>query len=377
MPEKRLIWLAEVPWTGLTQRHHQLIRSLQRLWNILYIQPAPAGRFPNVLMARREGRIRVVEVAPLVNSLRTPLAEVFRSRRARTVGGALGAMQVTLAARRTGWTSSTNTVVVVCSNIYLASTVRAVKPELVVLDLADDPRYFPRTPAWASEFLQQSIALADLITTPSSVLETELRGITSQPVVRVSNGVLGSMIGGAHVPAHTATPPVVGYVGQIAPWLDLELLDTLASALPQVRLALVGPIDRSVAGIVEHLARRPNVSVRSTVPHASLSEVLSSFSVGLIPFRLTPLTRATNPNKLYEYAAHNLPIIATAFSPDLTPFAKSIAICNTPREFVNAVSDGLSIRSDPGTRWIASANTWESIGRRFGELIETALEHRS
>jgi hypothetical protein len=98
--------------------------------------------------------------------------------------------------------------------------------------------------------------------------------------------------------------------------------------------------------------------------------VLARFGVGIIPFVRSPLTHAVNPNKLYEYAALDLPIVTTAFSPDLDAFASAVDVCPTRSAFIEAVrqrGQGDGLRT---TRWIAEAHAWPAIAAQFAALLD-------
>ena len=127
-----------------------------------------------------------------------------------------------------------------------------------------------------------------------------------------------------------------------------------------------------MARSLDRLRRRPNVCIDGPIAEEAVPRTLARFSVGIIPFRLTPLTRAVNPNKLYEYAAFDLPIVATPFSPDLDQFSPSIDLCADPQAFIDTVRahanrSGVGARS---TRWIAESHTWDAIAHHFATLLE-------
>ena len=110
-----------------------------------------------------------------------------------------------------------------------------------------------------------------------------------------------------------------------------------------------------------------------TVPVEELPAVtLAGFSVGLIPFVKGPYTRAVNPNKLYEYAAVNLPIVTTAFSPDVIQFSPHVDVCESTVQFIQAVRERATGMSRRPTRWIAETHTWYAIAERFANLVTQA-----
>lgn len=102
---------------------------------------------------------------------------------------------------------------------------------------------------------------------------------------------------------------IVGYFGALAEWFDIELVDFLISENQELRFEIIGLISNSE--IKSRLGKHNNVVFHGEVPNAHLPALVSSWGAGLIPFRLSPLILATNPVKMYEYAAMGIPTVAT------------------------------------------------------------------
>jgi glycosyltransferase involved in cell wall biosynthesis len=124
---------------------------------------------------------------------------------------------------------------------------------------------------------------------------------------------------------------------------------------------------------LSRLAALPNVRVEPAVAHDEVPRVLSGFDVGLIPFRLTALTAAVNPNKLYEYLAAGLPVVSTPFSPDVEADAAAVALAGTPPASSPRASASFrcaTIRRS-ARAWesraseIATAHDWNTLAKEF------------
>jgi glycosyltransferase involved in cell wall biosynthesis len=370
----RLIWLAEVPWEGLTQRHHYLVRALREDWDVLFVEPPHALRAPSPRLQHVDG-LHVAQVMPVINAHPGVVQRPMRHRWARQIGMRLATAQVQAHLRRLGWTGPhgdgpRGELVVVCSNAYLAHALRSTRGRLKLVDLSDDPRHMPDAPPWADDALRDLVAAADVVTSPSRALLDELRSAAGPRSVYVPNGVSTRVLeAGAARSRAMSMPPRAGYLGFIGAWFDFELVARAAEALPQVVFELVGPVAASEAGQLAALLRRANVRYLDAVGEAQVPNILARFSVGLIPFRLTPLTRAVNPNKLYEYAAFDLPIVATPFSPEVLEWSSAVNVCGSPDAFIAAVREGASVASG-GTRAIAEARSWSAIAAQFASLLD-------
>jgi glycosyltransferase involved in cell wall biosynthesis len=138
-------------------------------------------------------------------------------------------------------------------------------------------------------------------------------------------------------------------------------------------LEVVGSVAPATRGELETLRREPNVRYIGHVPYGEVPDVLARFSVGLIPFEISDYTRAVNPIKLYEYAAFDLPIVTTAFSPDIVALAGCVDVCDSAEQFIRRACELAQGARAPSTRAIARAHTWERMADAFAEAIDASM----
>jgi glycosyltransferase involved in cell wall biosynthesis len=362
-----LVWLAEVPFDGPPHRQQHLARLLALHYKVVFVEPPPPGRAPRMDVILRHG-VRVTQVAPIANArpLRRLMSVPFGLRLARVVAS----LQVHRALAASGLWSRRNQLTVVCSNVFLIHAARSMRPRLLITDICDDPRFYPGEPPWTGEFLRRAVQAADIVTTSSRALEAEFVTLGARRLVYVPNGLHeGFLRATAQHRQKTNRPRVLGFVGHLGPWVDFDLLGRLAAQVPECILALVGSIAPACRGALEALLGYPNVRYTPAIPYADVPEVIAGFSVGLIPFRVSSYTRAVNPIKLYEYAALDLPVVSTAFSPDVAQFQPSIDVCATPEAFVQVSRERAAGHGRRPTRQIAEAHTWEQIACSFQALL--------
>ena len=166
-----------------------------------------------------------------------------------------------------------------------------------------------------------------------------------------------------------ATPPrerfrdaagrrVIGYHGAIAPWFDVELVARIARAFPDALVLLVGA---DTTGAAAQLAGLPNVRFTGEVDYTTLPYWVHGFDVGLLPFRVTPLTLATNPVKVYEYLAAGKPVVGVDL-PEMAQFDDLVHIARDEGHFLAAVRACLDATPDERQRSarqaFASQQTW-------------------
>jgi len=169
--------------------------------------------------------------------------------------------------------------------------------------------------------------------------------------------------------------PVLGFVGLIEDWVDLEIIAHLAERRQDWSIVLIGKskVDTS------RLTKYPNVHLLGRRPYASLPEYCKGFDVSLIPFAVNELTRNVNPIKLREYFSAGLPCVSTDM-PAVRDYAEhasealknSCFVVKTKEAFFDAVTRALAADS-PGARQRRSdamkAETWEHKVSQVGDIV--------
>jgi glycosyltransferase involved in cell wall biosynthesis len=108
-------------------------------------------------------------------------------------------------------------------------------------------------------------------------------------------------------PAKLGSRPVVGYVGGLHRFVDVDLVVAMASARPDWSWVFVGPLQRPC----EELEALPNVTLLGSRPHAELPALVAGFDVCLIPYVLSNDTKTVSPTKVNEYLAMGKPVVST------------------------------------------------------------------
>jgi glycosyltransferase involved in cell wall biosynthesis len=162
--------------------------------------------------------------------------------------------------------------------------------------------------------------------------------------------------------------PVIGYIGSIHEFVDIELLCAIANARPEWTLVLVGPEKVSTAKLRE----LPNVKLLGMKPHQALPHYVRRFDAGIIPYVTAGFGQTIRPNKVLEYLIMGKPVITTPL-PELAEHSAFITQAAGPRDFVAAID--LALTSDCET---LRATGYEmavsrSINRSFQELHDRVL----
>ncbi len=179
-------------------------------------------------------------------------------------------------------------------------------------------------------------------------------------------------------PSHSR--PRIGYFGAVSEWFDLDLVAQLARRRPEWDFEILG----STFGSGAERLGASNVRFRGEVPYPELPAALALFDVSIIPFRLGPLTEATNPVKVYEMLSSGKPVVATPI-PELVRLAADglVRVASDAAEFEAQIAAALE-EDDPGLRdrraAYARANSWtaraEELLRAMRALVSPRLGHR-
>src|SRR4030095_5920758 len=103
-----------------------------------------------------------------------------------------------------------------------------------------------------------------------------------------------------------------------------------------------------------------NVVLLGQQPYETMPQYLYHFDVCIIPFKVNPITEATNPVKVYEYLSAGKPVVSIAL-PEIKPLADYLYLANGKDEFVCQIDHALAeqdLEIVDSRRAFAKQNTW-------------------
>ncbi len=168
--------------------------------------------------------------------------------------------------------------------------------------------------------------------------------------------------------------PIIGFAGVLHSSIDFDLLEEIASGRADWSLVMVGPVEGAADEDLETFSRirhRRNVYYLGPKAPDELPEYIKCFDVGLMPYRMGPLTAFGDSLKLYEYLACGKPVVSTAV-PTAQRFASLVAVAEDHSSFVSAVDKVL--KEPDGFREtriaVARDNSWD---RRISDMSTIVL----
>lgn len=160
------------------------------------------------------------------------------------------------------------------------------------------------------------------------------------------------------------------YVGAIYEWLDEDLIVEVAAARPDLEFRVVGPQRRPLP----RLSTMPNVSMPGPVAAEDVPKEIAAAQVCMIPFRSGPLTKATDPLKLYEALIAGRPVLATELQQGQR-FSPAVRLERTAagwlRAFADLESGAWSFDAETLSKEIARDEDWRERFARMERVLDS------
>jgi glycosyltransferase involved in cell wall biosynthesis len=165
--------------------------------------------------------------------------------------------------------------------------------------------------------------------------------------------------------------PVLGYAGAMD-WVDTDLVERTARAWPGYRIVLIGPAyAKGWWESQDGLRNLSNVHYLGKVDYGVLPAYIQQFDLALMPLVRSELKRASHPNKLYEYTAAGVPVLAIDYCSALGKARPVVTVASTPDEFVRLVPQAMARANREERQAFARAHSWDRLAEvMVRELVD-------
>jgi len=237
-----------------------------------------------------------------------------------------------------------------------------------VYRMCDDTAEFPDTPRSFAAIEREVCRRVDLVVATARRLARRATDLGARAVLHLPNGCdpVPFAPGARSDPADLASlpRPRAIYAGGIESWFDAGLLAATARRLPRWSFVLMGP----ARGSFPELDGLANVRLIGPRPYDALPGYFAAADAALVPFRLTPMTHAIHPIKVYEYLAAGLPVVSTPMD-ETAAMGAPITLAADAEGFAAAL-EAARAADGPAPRAVrvayARRNTWDD---RFATLV--------
>jgi len=262
--------------------------------------------------------------------------------------------------------------VMLIQHAYWQGAMSLLPGAIRVYDCMDHHEGFGNVPQGIIQAEEKIIDRADLVVVTSTWLE-QFVGDKNQNVAVIRNAC--EYYHFEPVPTDCYSDPlrrkIIGYYGAIAEWFDLDLVRAVAEKYHDCLILLVG--NDTVNASVE-LADLENVNFVGEIPYQTLPYYLHSFDVCLLPFKVIPLTLATNPVKVYEYLAAGKPVVCVDLPEIANQFKNLVWRAASASEFLENIAEAMKEGSNTSEqrerrRQFASMQTWEHRAEEFEQVL--------
>ena len=164
--------------------------------------------------------------------------------------------------------------------------------------------------------------------------------------------------------------PVVGFYGALAPWIDFDLINSIARKHKEWNIVLLG-IDYN--GAAKGLADEDNIYNLGPKKYEMLLDYAAHFNCAIIPFKHGEIAKATSPIKLFEYMAAGLPTVCTR---DLRECAgyEYVFMAKDNKEFEVDLKKAIKLHDDKTVRMTllkqAEMNTWSKRAKDIVDALK-------
>ena len=172
-------------------------------------------------------------------------------------------------------------------------------------------------------------------------------------------------------------PPMIGYVGGVHKWIDLDLIKKAAENHPEYSFVFIGPVQTDVS----RLSGLKNIYFLGKKDHEILPCFIKAFDACIIPYLITDYTNNVYPTKLNEYLALGKGVVSTAL-PEVCSFNSQfgedlVYIAHDVSDFSSLIrkamdEKGQEVRDKRIN--VARQNSWENRMEEMCALIEKEIQ---
>lgn len=226
-------------------------------------------------------------------------------------------------------------------------------------------------------FIKYNLKNSTSIITVTNELKNYLKALTNKPIYVIPNGVDFDII----KPTTNTKPhdvPILGYVGSIEHWVDLE---TPVSALNEldVHLQIVGPkLFSNYFEKIQHMSKKlgvdDKISYTGPIAYEKLSPIISNFDIGLNTLKKMDKNNYSAGGKVFMYSACNIPTISSRVESLYNLIGNMIYYYDDVNDFIDKVNYILKYNNkDHHYRECISRFDWKKLAKEYERVIINSI----
>jgi len=232
-----------------------------------------------------------------------------------------------------------------------------------------------------SQITRYNLRHAASAITVTQELKSYLEGIGVKEVTIIPNGVdtklLRPMPGPEAKRALGLKGDVIGYVGSLEHWVDLE---TVVQAMPKldVKLLVVGPglftdYGEMIKKMAEDLGVMDRVTFTGAVKYSDLSRYISAMDIGLNPLKMMKKNQFAAGGKVFNYLSCGRPVLSSRMISLERLLGAEVSYYDDVESFALQVQRILASKRDEATyRSVAEKYDWRKIAHNYEDVLKRA-----
>jgi glycosyltransferase involved in cell wall biosynthesis len=233
-----------------------------------------------------------------------------------------------------------------------------------------------------SRITRYNLLHAQSVITVTGELKSYLHGVGVKDVHIIPNGVDTKLLRPMQKDAAKASlglsGPVLGYVGALEYWVDLE---TVVRALPSIdaTLLVVGPgLFTDYGEMIQSLAKSLGVSNKvvftGRIPYSMLGQYISAMDIGLNPLKKMKKNEYAAGGKVFNYLSCGRPVLSSRMISLERLLGASIYYYDDELTLADQATRLLSAPgSEEGYRKIALQYDWRSLAKSYEAVLKGVL----
>jgi hypothetical protein len=261
--------------------------------------------------------------------------------------------------------------------------IASLCPEaFIVYDCVDDHSAYPglRSAPFVNTLEKKLVQSSDLVFSTTDALRQKLQSY-GKNVFLIPNGVEYSLYQSwdQQIPKYLAgiPHPIIGYMGSLKEWFDVEFIFALTKAFPEYHFVLAGPCSPAFTSQFSHY---PHIHFPGSIPPKEVPAWIGTFDVCLIPFLQNELTLNISPLKFFEYCAMSKPCVSIPIH-QLEQYKNIVYLYHTHEEGIQMVQKALEendIQRKEKRLQIAKAASWdEKLAFMLTQIEKKLLTRKS
>ena len=246
---------------------------------------------------------------------------------------------------------------------------------VVIFDLLDDWNTSLGGSWYSQEGEARVVSLSQLLVATEESLAGKLKTRFGRDVLLLPNAVNQRLFNPDRSYQKPADMPHAEwsmiYIGALwGNWLDWDLLVESARAYPDAAVIVIGDYRGECPDPPE------NLHFLGLKPQKALPGYLAHSNVALIPWKVSAITQATSPLKVYEYLAMRLPVVAPAMNSLLD--LPGVFCAGGAEQYIHLIQETKKLGRINGTlSQFIRENSWEARINQLESAIEPYIAHKA